>query len=142
MGGRGRYPTAVMRRRCALALAAFLLAACGSGNPQVVDGLTLLRYGDVGSGPAQVMAGAVRFTDGCIYLDTVVGDRWLLLWPPRSRLDAVRDELRVAIDDHSIGNGDVVSLAGGETVRAEAMAGPRVKDCQADRTWYVTGVVP
>jgi hypothetical protein len=118
-----------------------LLVACEPGNPQVEGGVTLLRYGDIGSGPAQVMGGTVQISEGCIYLDTVAGDRWLLLWPPRTRLESVGDDMHIVLDTGSIGDGDGISLAGGETSRAEAMAGPRVEECPTDRAWYVTGFV-
>jgi hypothetical protein len=128
--------------RRSLPLAPLLLAACGPGTPQVVDGVTLLRYGDLGSGPAQVTVGTVQIADGCIYLDMAMGDRWLLLWPPRSHLEAGGDGVHIVLDARSIRDGDGVSLAGGETSRAEAMAGTRVRACPTDRVWYVTGLVP
>lgn len=122
-----------MRQRAATfgigALIAALSSACASERP-----VRYAEYRPAGEGgPAAVIQGTLSQIDGCLFLDTPEGDRWLPVFPASSTRMA-DDSLYINGAEYQLGTS--VEFGGGEGPLSVAHRVP--KECGSPaKVWIV-----
>jgi hypothetical protein len=121
---------------------AMLVGACGSkGTPQVVNGVTLLRFGYLNGSPAALLHGRVSFANGCVSLEDAPGVPVTGLWSSGARLDNSTGILRIIVNDVPFAEGDELSMGGGEYADEEfvvSLVGPIPQRCRGEHYWLLT----
>jgi len=127
------------------AAVAVLLLACGSrGVPQVSNGVTLLRFGQLNGSPAALLSGRISFANGCASVEAAPGVPVTGLWSSSTRLDTSTAALRIVIDGVAFSEGDEVSMGGGEYEDeqfAVSLVGSIPDTCRGERYWLLTELV-
>lgn len=122
-----------------------LLAACSArGTPQILDGITLLRFGYLNGSPAALFHGRVSFANGCVSLEGAAGAPVTGLWSSGTRLDDSTGVLRIVVDGVSLAEGDELSMGGGEYADEEwvvSLVGPIPEQCRGEHYWLLTELV-
>lgn len=125
-------------------IALMLMACSARGAPQVVGGVTLLRFGSLNGYPAALMNGRVSFANGCASL---VGDDGIVVtgfWSPGTHLDRSTGVLRIVVDGRSFAEGDEVKLGGGEYTDEAfvvSLVGPIPDSCRGQHYWLLNDLV-
>lgn len=127
-----------------IGLAALLAACSPMGTRQVVNGVTLLRFGYLNGSPAALVHGRISFANGCASMEAAPGVPVTALWPSSTRLDMSTGVLRIVVDGVSFAEGDELSMGGGEygdETFVISLVGPIPDSCRGDRYWLVTELV-
>jgi hypothetical protein len=114
------------------------------GAPQIVNGVTLLRFGYLNGGPTGLFHGRVSFVNGCVSLEGVPGVPVTGLWSSGTRLDNSTSTLRIVVDGVPFAEGDELSMGGGEYEDeefVESLVGPIPEQCRGEHYWLLTSLV-
>jgi hypothetical protein len=129
----------------AVLVLAMVVGACGSrGTPQVVNGVTLLRFGYLNGSPAALLHGRLSYANGCVSLEAAPGEPVTGLWSSGTRLDNSTGVLRLFVDDMPFAEGDELSMGGGEYADEEfvvSLVGPIPQQCRGEHYWLLTELV-
>lgn len=119
--------------------------ACGPrGTPQVANGVTLLRFGQLNGSPAALLHGRISFANGCASVEEAPGAAVTGLWSSGTRLDTSTGTLRIIVDGVAFREGDEVSMGGGEYKDEEfvvSLVGSIPDSCRGDRYFLLTALV-
>lgn len=127
-----------------LGLAVLLVACSPTGTPQVVNGVTLLRFGYLFGSPAGLFHGRVSFANGCASLETGPGAPVTALWSSSTRLDTSTGALRIVVDGVPFAEGEELSMGGGEYGDEEfviSLVGAIPQPCRGEHYWLMTTLV-
>lgn len=132
-------------RQVAVLGLALLLAACSArGAPQIMNGVSLLRFGHLNGYPTGLFHGRVSFANGCVSLEGVPGEPVTGLWSSGTRLDNSTGILRIVVDGVPFTEGDELSMGGGEYADEEfvvSLVGPIPEQCRGEHYWLLTELV-
>ena len=124
---------------------ATLLAACGPrGTPQVMNSVTLLRFGQLNGSPDALLHGRISFANGCAGVRDVQGVLATGMWSSGTRLDNTSGTLRIVVDGVSFAEGDEISMGGGEYSDEDfvvSLVGPIPESCRVEHYWMLTDLV-
>ena len=127
-----------------LALAMLVVGGLSRGTPQIVDGVSLLRFGHLNGYPTGLFNGRISFANGCVSLEGASGGPVTGLWSSRTRLDNSTGILRVVVDGEPFAEGDELSMGGGEYADEEfvvSLVGPIPEQCRGEHYWLLTELV-
>jgi hypothetical protein len=127
-----------------LALAASMVACGPRGTPQVANGVTLLRFGQLNGYPAGLFHGRVSFANGCASVESAPGVTGTGLWSSGTRLDNSTGVLRIVIDGVPFTEGDAISMGGGEYADEDflvSLVGPIPPTFQGERYYLLPELV-
>jgi hypothetical protein len=125
---------------------ALAVASCASPGPMALDGVTIMRHGYMGEGPAALLERAtIVFRDGCVGTDVLpTGNFEPIIWPPGARLSHQGDDVVLVVDGLVIHHLDAANVGGGEyndVAFIERLSGAIPEACRADRYWLATEVL-
>jgi hypothetical protein len=124
---------------------AMLLVACGQrGAPQVMNGVTLLRFGQLNGSPDALLRGRISFSNGCASLRDAQGVLVTGMWSSGTRLDNMSGTLMIVVDGVPFAEGDEISMGGGEysdEAFVVSLVGPIPEPCRGERYWMLTDLV-
>ncbi len=124
-------------------MVAFSLVACARSIE--LGGVTLLRYGPMGGGPAALAEGTLRIRDGCVTLEDQRDNPQVVLWPAETTLGIVNGRLSVILGSTAAADSQAVRLGGGQYSDAdhrqfvEGLVGP-LGHCIAPHYWLATSL--
>jgi len=135
-------------RRATLLLMAMTLAGCaaGSASPSFERvQFYFPRHADpLGAGDAARLEGTTAFADGCLWIETEAGDRFLPLWPSDTTAGEINDLPAVLGPDSEllVETGSLTVLGGSQTDLATAaeLVGAIPAACASDAFWAVSTV--
>ena len=140
-----------MRGLAAAGCLLVVLAGCATEPPTPSGSAVFFPRHDspLGTGEAALLEGRARFADGCLWVVTDAGDRFLLLWPADTELGLLNSQPAVFGPDrallYEVGDiaDDIYGIGGSETTPeiARQLVGEIPEPCARDSFWVVSEVV-
>ena len=131
-------------------LATLTLVGCGADTAPSEATFFFPRHGSpLGGGDEALLEGVAVYGDGCLWIETEDGTRYLPLWPADTQLGMINRQPAILGPDREllVESGDAfvdVARLGGSEATAEMVAelvGAIPERCAADRFWAVGDVL-